>query len=131
MTIEKHPPLDDQQQQLLEMTRQLLQEKSEHLDLKTMMGLEKSRQQALKISPATPPSNRINADGSIALSKYLPGSLIAVSLLLALSFYTLGNDPVTVESPLGLFSDVELLGAQEPLEFYQDIEFYEWLELDE
>lgn len=37
-------------------------------------------------------------------------------------------------APLGAASgldDVELLAGHEPLEFYQDLEFYAWLELDD
>ncbi len=121
----------DEQQQLLDQTKQILQQQSEQLDLKTLMILEKSRQQALKQTPAAENKYNLNTNGSIALSQYLPGALIVIALLLGLSFYTLNNKPLADDSQLGLYSDLELLGAKEPLEFYENIEFYEWLELDE
>ena len=123
--------INSEEQQLLSQAKQMLEEESQHLDYKTIMGLEKSRQQALQQTPVSANDSLINADGSVSLIKYLPGSLIAISLLLALTFYTLQNYPAVAENPLNLYSDLELLGAKEPLEFYENIEFYDWLELND
>ena len=123
--------IHSEEQCLLSQAKQMLEEESQHLDYKTVMGLEKSRQKALQQTPLASKNSNINADGSISLKQYFPGSLIAISLLLALTFYTFQNYPTVTENPLTLYSDLELLGAQEPLEFYENIEFYDWLELNE
>jgi hypothetical protein len=123
--------IDPVEHQLLAQAKQMLDDETQHLNYKTIMGLEKSRQQALLKTSKTFNDSHLNADGSISMKKYLPGSLVVISLLLALTFYTLKNDQSAEDNPLKLYSDLELLGAKEPLEFYENLEFYEWLEINE
>ena len=59
----------------------------------------------------------------------LPAGGVAVSIVAAVAFLMLQDGPTEVMSPLP-YGDMDLLTAAEPLELFENLEFYEWLEAE-
>lgn len=102
--------------------RQLLDESASALDAATVSRLNRARQAALQQRRA-------------ARHWMLPAGLVsaaAVLVLAVLAWQGLAPPPRETDFPLGANNsangDIELVSSDDGLEFYQDLEFYAWLE---
>ncbi|MDX1587441.1 MAG: DUF3619 family protein [Oleiphilaceae bacterium] len=106
------------EERLTEQTRRHLDPVSENLDPVIAERLAAARQQALEqMGRETPRRSRTTLAGM--------GLAASVALVAVLASLYNGND--TPGQALGA-EDLELMAAEEPLEFYADLEFYLWLE---
>ena len=65
-----------------------------------------------------------------SLHPWLPAGGLAITCVLALTMYSTFNR-ISPELPTSTLLEMKLLSSSEPLEFYDDFEFYEWLESQE
>ncbi len=120
------------EEQLLFQAKSLLENNTEHLDMQTTMSLERARTAALD---TTPKSHVVAMGDSLILESgwQKKGLILAAGLLLIVATMLVLNNrnasKVILAEPM--YSDIEILGASESLDFYNDLEFYQWLELDD
>jgi hypothetical protein len=97
----------------------VLDQSAEGLDGATASRLNRARQAAL-------------AQRARPLRWYLPAGLVSASVLLLALFTWHGRAPEPAEFPLtaknAAVSDIDLVSSDDSLEFYQDLEFYAWLD---
>ena len=55
------------------------------------------------------------------------GGFATASLAVLVAVIWLGGDPAIMPATTG-FEDIEMLSSAETIEFYEDYEFYQWLE---
>ena len=94
--------------------RTLLDEGLQDLDCQTLSQLREARRNAIKTGKQT-------------ISWMLPATGIAASCAVLLAFFLFIKEPPQKKIFSGM-EDIELLAAPEPLEFYEDLAFYSWLE---
>ncbi len=118
---------------LMQLSKALRDETIDHLDMKTNLALERARQSALDASPKS--AVFASGDTLIVENTWLKTGLgLTFALLfvaISIFFINNNNSDITNDFSEPMYSDIEILGASEPLEFYNDLEFYQWLELDE
>lgn len=111
----------DREQELALRARTALDESIDALDGETVARLASARRRALGFE------RRRSRPALVAA-----GGLLAATLALAIgvSWWTRSSaELAAVESPEAL-EDLELLAANEELDLYENLEFYEWLEAD-
>lgn len=122
----------DRERELALRARAALDESIDVLDGDTVARLASARRRALGDRPPY-------ADGLLGVERrrsrpalVAAGGLLAATLALAIgvSWWTRSSaELAAVESPEAL-EDLELLAANEELDLYENLEFYEWLEAD-
>lgn len=103
---------DEPDQRLLHNAKALLDRSADELDTQTILRLQRARVRAMS---ARPRSVRWIFAGSLATA-----SVITLSAVLWFS-----TPPAVI--PLHEADDVEVVTAAEHLEFYDEIDFYQWL----
>lgn len=96
--------------------RALLEQSAEQLDQHTVQRLARARHAA------------IHGAAAIARRRVAPwiGAAVAASLVAAITLNVwMGGERASHEVAA---TDLELMTAQEDVEFYQDLDFYEWLD---
>jgi hypothetical protein len=109
---------DQAEQQLLERSRQALDQSLEDMDAATLSRLNQIRQAAL-----APGASR-NWQWWIPAS----GLATACAIMVAVNFSL--RDPVTPATVTSPLSDLDLLASNEDLEMLEELEFYAWLETE-
>jgi hypothetical protein len=112
----------------LEQAKSLLDESARDLDAATLSRLNRARQASLQLR--TPRVRR---------SWLMPASVAsACVLLMALAVWQrpfLSSQPggvTTMKNPVGLSDgDADIVSSEDTLEFYQDLEFYAWLDAEQ
>lgn len=104
--------MNDDERRFLQESRRVLRQAEVELDARTLSGLARARVSALE------GRRRPGLIPAAGLAATVAGAAIGAFLLLR---------PAAVEPEAGLVADLELLTAEESIEFYQEIEFYEWL----
>ena len=107
----------------LEQSKRLLDESAEHLDAAALSRLNRARQAAL-------------GRGRRRVREWLPvGALATSSMLVALVMvqgrwhgHAGGAPELPRDAHAAAAGDVDLVSSEDSLEFYQDLEFYAWLE---
>ncbi len=117
--------------EFLEEIKQRLESSTGELDELTLARLGAARRRAVEAGsrPAVlrlGDTLAIGRKGSLAL--LLAGTLLILSLVVLEPGYDPARDDLQVASSM---EDMELLGAAEELEFYQDLEFYLWVTDDQ
>ncbi|MDX8395354.1 MAG: hypothetical protein R8K22_02960 [Mariprofundaceae bacterium] len=106
----------NQDNKLFDQIRQQLDHDAEQIDAKTRFQLTQTRKQALQSQ--TPQQH---------ISWRIPGVISAISVgFLVIVLWQQPSDDNTV--PTWPNSDFELLATEEDIEFYEDLDFYDWLE---
>ena len=97
----------------------VLDQSAEGMDAATLSRLNRARQAAL--APRAKP-----------LRWYLPAGMVSASVLLLAVLTWHGRVLEPAEFPLtaknAVSSDIDLVSSDDSLEFYQDLEFYAWLD---
>lgn len=108
-----HDDLTAAQQQR---ARALLEQGADQLDHHTVQRLARARQAAL------------NGEPRVTHRRVAPwiGAAVAASLVAAVTLNMWRDDDPSSHDVAAI--DLELMTAQEDLEFYQELEFYEWLD---
>lgn len=103
--------MNDNDRRFLKDSGRILREAEAELDARTLSRLARARASALegRRRPGMIPA---------ALAGTLAGAAIGAFLLLR---------PVTTVPEEGLVADMELLTSEDSIEFFEEIEFYEWL----
>ncbi len=117
----------DKEKQFLEKIRNLLDESVETLNPETHMRLQQIRIQALE----TPAKNRFSLFGSLlAAHRWITvgGFATVATAILAIFFWF--HVPSS-DFPPKQDEDFEILTSQEHIDFYKDLEFFQWLETKE
>ncbi|MCO7222827.1 DUF3619 family protein [Pleionea sp. CnH1-48] len=111
-----------QDDELVKQIAQQLDDSTESLDYATQLKLQRIRQQALQVSPKE----------SMVKRFWQPMSafLVTASLAAVVVFNTQQTTAPTSNHQTEILEDIELLAADEELEFIQNLEFYEWLDKD-
>jgi hypothetical protein len=105
--------------------RQALEDSAQHLDAATLSRLNRARQGALEqVRPRT------------LRPWYLPAGLAsacAVLVAAAIAWHTPTNTPPAVTGTnAGTFAgDLDMMTSDDGIEFYQDLDFYAWLDAQE
>jgi hypothetical protein len=108
---------DEQERKFTEAAKQLLDQATDDLDGATLSRLHRARNQALTGAAKRLPFFRR------PLPIMITSALTAAALVIFVAF---GPSPQeTIEK--NLVADLGLLTAEESLDFFEDIEFYEWL----
>jgi hypothetical protein len=117
--------------EFLEEIKQRLDSSTEELDELTLARLGAARRRAVEAGSRSAvfrlgDTLAIGHTGSLALL------LVGTLLILSLVMLDPGDDPV-LDNPhvSSLMEDMELLGAAEELEFYQELDFYLWVTDDQ
>ncbi len=114
-------------EKLLTFSRQLLDESLDDLDEAILSRLRQNRQQAVK--HATQTAEPLNQTSFLFPAWLAPISTGATFATVALVITLFGTQPLfQYVQDNDFMEDVQLLSAKEDLEFYQNIEFYLWLE---
>ncbi len=100
----------------LETAKYLLDKNAEEMDSKTRARLREGRYRAIQSLQSQ----------KKAVSWQWPAAGMAVACAAALAFFFLMKDPGT-KALVSNVEDIELLASSEPIEFYDDLEFYGWL----
>ena len=121
---DKRPLLDEQL--FLSAAKSTLENNVEQIDEQTQARLNAARRQAVeacssKQTIAARFSNWILPVGGLAT--------LGAALLVAVTLWTL---PAEKEiEPMAVLEDINLLTGSEDIDFYQELEFYEWLAVNE
>lgn len=110
-------------QRLMQEIKQELDSSCDRLDAQTLSRLTHIRHQALEGKPA-------NNKSFFYQNPFLSSSAIATcALVLGIGFYfDLGS---TSDITLSELEDIEILSADDSFELYDDIEFYQWLSMND
>lgn len=112
----------NRQEGLSSLVRQHMDQTTQELDPTITARLAAGRQQALKQMGQEP-----RGRSRTTLTGFGLAASVAMVAVLA-SFYT-GNERPT--GPVSEADALEMMAAEEPLELYEDLEFYLWLEQQE
>ena len=107
---------DNKLQRFLDRTSGELDKSVERLDVDTQRALQQARSNA--IDSLHRRRQFWQPAGAIALASVVA----AVVIILQFNGQDIAGSPQAIE-------DIQLLGASEELEFYEDLEFYQWLDL--
>jgi len=111
--------MDDGEKILLERTKVLLDEEAGQLDPAVANRLRAARLAAIR--QARPGARPL----PFSVFRLLPAGALA-ALILAFSFFLAGHPEDRSTRP-GMFEDIEIMTISEPMDLYEDLEFYEWL----
>ena len=125
MTVkDKQQSIDEQL--LLSAAKSTLDNSVDDLDASTLERLATIRRQAVESATKQQAS-------LIGLPSWLlpVGGLAtaAAAVLVTMTLWTI--QPDIQDAPVAVLEDINLLTAPEEIEFYQDLEFYEWLAVNE
>jgi hypothetical protein len=126
----KQPKVDDAL--FLSAAKSTLDDKIDRLDPQTSARLAQIRQQA--IQAAADRTTTRNANMVRWLMPVGGGVAVAAAIMLAV---TLGPDPALTPTPaqkpasMAVLEDINILTDSAEIEFYRDLEFYEWLAASE
>ena len=121
MTDKNRQPIDEKL--LLSAAKHTLQDSVDNLDQETLDRLATIRLQALAAA-----SSRRSRRSSWLMPA--GGFVTAAALVAALLLWT--SEPAIKESaPVALIEDINILTDSEDIDFYQDLEFYQWLASNE
>ncbi len=125
--------MTDDQKRFLEQIRNRLDESSANLDADTLARLRECRKQALAGEPASADSTlrswyrSLTGIGSLGerlpVAAYLLGSVAVVSV----AGWLLLSRPAELQD-LSALGNLDLLSAAEEPEFYEQLDFYLWME---
>ena len=121
MTDKNKQPVDEQL--LLSAAKHTLQDSVENLDQETVDRLAAIRLQALAAA-----SSRRSRRSSWLMPA--GGFVTAAALVAAVLLWTSGPT-VNESAPVALIEDINILTDSEEIDFYQDLEFYQWLAINE
>ena len=113
---------DKSQKDFEQKTRELFDAEVEGLDAATRSKLNRARQRAL---------TELDRPGIALLRTPLPqaaAAAIAVAAVGGLLFMRGGVETPVPTAEIGVASDIEILLAEDDIEFLEEIEFYAWLE---
>lgn len=110
--------------QFIQDIKQELDNSCERLDAHTLSRLNHIRHQALE---ETITEKRPAFHQRPLLSG---GALAFFTLVLAVSFYFNIDTPNEIDIALSELEDIEILSSEENFELYEDIEFYQWLSMN-
>ena len=108
---------DQKEQTMLEHINKQLDASASNLDADTLRELRLARSKAIETLQR--PRQFWQPVGAVALTATI--AAVAVSLQLRLT---------EVAAPIQPVEDIQLLSASEDLELYEELEFYQWLELE-
>lgn len=117
----------EMQQEFLDAVKSGLDQAHDELDDLTVMRLRQMRNKALQAIPAstTPAANVI----SLREQWWMPLTGVAATIVIAaLAFHMTTQAPQQQDDILSAMEDMQILGAEPELDFYQDLEFYQWLD---
>lgn len=122
---DRQQPIDDQM--FLSAAKSTLERSVDQLDEHTQARLAAIRRQAVDVA-----TNQ-QAVASPAFSRWLlPVGGLATAFAAALVAVTLWTqEPVTKTAPVAALEDLNILTGNDEIEFYQELEFYEWLAANE
>ena len=122
------------EQAFLEVVKAGLDKAEEAVDDLTLMRLRQLRKQALQSVPeTTAPLASAPVSSSMALREqwWMPLTSVAATVLIAVLGFHMTSQITTSVVPenetLSALEDMQILGAEQSLDFYQDLEFYQWL----
>jgi len=104
--------MNDDERRLLQDSGRILRQAEEEIDAQTLSRLARGRTSALG------DARRRSMFPAVGLAAALAGAAIGAFLLLR---------PAVIVPEASLVADLELLASEEPFEFFEEIEFYEWL----
>lgn len=107
--------LDEQEQRWLHTAKALLDRSADELDQPTTLRLQRARVRAMTGRPRSARSGRW----------MFAGGLTTASAMILASVVWFSKPAAVI--PLHEADDVEVVTAAEHLEFYDEIEFYQWL----
>jgi hypothetical protein len=110
---------NDREKLFLEKAKNLLDRVAENLDTQTEQQLEHIRTNALRAARERP------AGFSIPLRWIMVGGLGTATMAAAAFFLWLSTSPG--DFPVRHVEDFEIITSREPIDFYQDLEFYRWI----
>jgi len=119
---DKQQSIDEQL--LLSAARSTLEDSVDALDASTVERLAAIRRRAIESATRQSTSRMprwLVPVGGLATA--------AAAVLVVLTLWTI--QPVKESSPVAALEDIHLLTAPEEIEFYQDLDFYEWLAIHE
>lgn len=105
--------ITEQDDKWLQNIRRSLDESVEQLDAATLSRLNQARQHALRAR--TRPH------------LLLPVSALGAATAASLALFLWWQQPAPLAEP-GLWEDFEIVAGQPDLDFYQNLEFYQWLD---
>ena len=108
-----------------EVVKEQLDQSIESLDYSTQLKLQQAREAALNQGATKQGLRRINWR---SFKWGMPPIAVAATVA-AITITQMSGPQPEVFEPIWL-EDIELLAADEELEFIEDLEFYEWLEQD-
>jgi len=106
------------EEEMLDAIKQQLDESEQSLDQDTLRKLRQSRYAALE-QLQKPKRYWVPATAAMAMT----------AMVTVIGLQVMTPDSVVPQSPF--MEDVNLLSASDELELYEELEFYQWLELEE
>jgi hypothetical protein len=110
---------NDKEERFLEKAKDLLNRAAENLDSQTGQRLERIRTNALRAAEEKP-SGFFTPLRWILVGGFGTATMAAVAL-----FFWLNTSPG--DFPAKHAEDFEIITSREPIDFYQDLEFYRWM----
>ncbi len=123
--------MSEDQDKFIRKIRQQLDRESEALDGETLSRLRQARARAVAAGDNGHGMVHWLVSGRFGGSAVALASVSALAVavwLLAVPMIAPQDVPLLAESQVSALDDLELLAASEALEFYEDIDFYYWLE---
>ncbi len=110
---------NDREERFLEKTKGLLNGAAENLDSRTRQRLEHIRIRALRSA------GEKRSGFSTPLRWVMVGGFAAVTMAAVALFFWLNAPPG--DFPARHIEDFEIITSREPIDFYQELEFYRWM----
>ena len=113
---------------LIEHVREQLNREVEHIDYATQLALKQAREKALaQINPAEQASANTSRLSWGLRWKMMAGAAASIMFVLAMWWLPASVPDTSSAQEPALYADLELLATEEPLELYEDLDFYLWL----
>jgi hypothetical protein len=110
----------DMEKKWMERIRNLLDEGLNHLDGRALARLERARNQALRGAPS-------RYRGILIPLRWLMVGSFATATTAVLVFFSWMHSPSPGMLPAQNPDDFEIITASEQIDFYQNLDFYQWL----
>lgn len=125
---DKQPPIDEEL--MLRAAQSTLEHNIDEMDEKTLAGLYSARRNAVAAYSAKQSQKHQASRWVLPLAGL---ATVGAAVLVAVTLWTLqpAQRYEGESNPVAGLEDINLLTGTEDIEFYQDLEFYEWLAVNE
>jgi type VI protein secretion system component VasF len=114
---------------LIQRVRDRLEQETEHMDYATQLALRQAREKALAQVSSAEDAVADTRGLSWGLPwKMMAGAAASIMIALTLWWQPIASENESITQEPAMYADLDLLATEEPIELYQELDFYLWLD---